>query len=89
MTKKPNDNGPTEAQLEEMFRGMLKRDMARLEAELAGNPRPGDAKRYRSTIGYIMEVLALPSGDFLDLVSREVCTAKPGSFWDVRPTWSH
>jgi hypothetical protein len=66
---------------------MLKRDLARLNVELSDNPNPGDAEAYRGNLKYITEVLALPSGDFLDLVSREVCTAKPGSFWDIGPKW--
>ena len=47
MTKQKNE-GPTEAEFEEMFRGMLKRDVARLNDALADNPNPGDGEAYRT-----------------------------------------
>jgi hypothetical protein len=40
--------GPTEAEFEEMLRGMLKRDVARLNDALADNPNPGDGETYRT-----------------------------------------
>jgi hypothetical protein len=88
MTKQNND-GLTEAEFEEMFRDLLKRDVLRLHDALADNPNAEDAERYRGTLKYITEVLALPSPSFLDFVSREVCTAEPGSFWHIRPKWVH
>jgi hypothetical protein len=56
----PHDDGPTDAEFEQMFRDMLKRDLAGLNDALADNPNPGDAEAYRSNIKYITEVLALP-----------------------------
>jgi hypothetical protein len=88
MTKENND-GPADAEFEEMFRGMLKRDVVRLNDAMSDNPEARDTKVYRENLKYITEVLALPSPDFLDFVSREVCTAPPGSFWDIGPKWVH
>ena len=87
MTTRNDNTHSTDKQLEQMFRGMLKRDLAQLEALLADNPNAGDADRYPGNIKYITEVLQRE--DFLDFVAEKVATATPGSFWDVGPKWTH